>query len=82
MRVDNRAVEIANLLPPGTVLHRVLDFGCAEGKITASLRQALSLPVDDPTAPKMQAHLHGCDVRDIAQGDADGFAFTVCVFSS
>jgi SAM-dependent methyltransferase len=65
-REESRASDVVRVLPSGWRPTRMLDVGCAEGKITAAIGKALQLP---------SASVHGCDIRDV--GDTTGFTFAL-----
>lgn len=55
-----------NQLPRDFRPRNILDFGCAEGKITGSLGKILNLH---------RSNVHGCDIRDISVSSSE-FTFT------
>jgi SAM-dependent methyltransferase len=68
-RAWSRTQEITDLLPPAATAaalaaRGLLDYGCAEGSITAALGRAYGLAPDT---------VHGCDVREPAA--REGFTF-------
>lgn len=65
-RAQNRIRDVRKLLPLDLRVRCLLDFGCAEGSITAQLAAAFHVP---------PASAHGCDVRDVRT--KRGFTFTV-----
>ncbi|KAL0476270.1 ubiG [Acrasis kona] len=64
-RSDNRVGEIVDLIPTDCNVTSLVDVGCAEGSITASLGASLKI---------QPSNIHGCDVRNVAA--QEGFTFS------